>query len=72
LNFSHIPKFRILGVTKIHVPELEDPRLLPFNVNVASVAGGGTPHGRYGLFSIKYYQFITLKFIVGLLWATGL
>jgi hypothetical protein len=27
---------------------------------------------RYQLFSINYCQFITLKFIVGLLWVTGL
>jgi hypothetical protein len=27
---------------------------------------------RYQLFSVNYYQFITLKFIAGLLWATGL
>jgi hypothetical protein len=37
---------------KIHGPELEDPRSedlrsVPFNVNVAYIAGGGTPHGRY-------------------------
>jgi hypothetical protein len=31
---------------KIHVPELEDPRSVPFNVDVAYATGGGTPHGR--------------------------
>jgi hypothetical protein len=34
---------------KIHGPELEDPRLVPFNVNAA---GRGTPHGRYVNISI--------------------
>jgi hypothetical protein len=27
---------------------------------------------RYRLFSVKYYQFITLNFIAGLIWTTGL
>jgi hypothetical protein len=31
---------------KIHRPELQDPRLVPFNVDVAYTAGGGAPHGR--------------------------
>jgi hypothetical protein len=32
---------------KIQRPELEDMRLVPFNVNVAYASSGGTPHGRY-------------------------
>jgi hypothetical protein len=32
---------------KIHGPELEDPRSVPFNVDAAYASGGGTPHGRY-------------------------
>jgi hypothetical protein len=32
---------------KIQRPELEDMRLVPFNVDVAYASGGGTPHGRY-------------------------
>jgi hypothetical protein len=32
---------------KIHGPELEDPRFVPFNIDAAYAAGGGTPHGRY-------------------------
>jgi hypothetical protein len=32
---------------KIHGPELEDPRSVPFNVDVAYALGRGTPHGRY-------------------------
>jgi hypothetical protein len=31
---------------KIHGPELEDPMAVPFNIDVAYVAGGGTSHGR--------------------------
>jgi hypothetical protein len=31
---------------KIHVPELQDLRLVPFNVDAAYATGGGTPHGR--------------------------
>jgi hypothetical protein len=52
---------------KIQGPKLEDSRSAPFNVDAAYVAGGGTPHGRYQLFSVKYCQFIELKFISGLL-----
>jgi hypothetical protein len=32
---------------KIHGPELEDPRSVPFNVNAVYASGEGTPHGRY-------------------------
>jgi hypothetical protein len=32
---------------KIKGPEVEDPRLAPFNIDVVYAAGGGTPHGRY-------------------------
>jgi hypothetical protein len=32
---------------KIHGPQLEDPRSVPFNIDVVFAAGGGTPHGRY-------------------------
>jgi hypothetical protein len=48
---------------------------VPFNVDAAYAAGGGTPHGRYVKISIVfiyYCQFITLKFIADLLWAAGL
>jgi hypothetical protein len=31
---------------KIHGPELEDLRSVPFNVDDAYAASGGTPHGR--------------------------
>jgi hypothetical protein len=57
---------------KIHGLELEDLRSLPFNVDAAYAVGGGTLHGRYLLFSVKYCQFITFKFIRGLLWAMRL
>jgi hypothetical protein len=30
---------------KIHMPELEDLSLVPFNIDATYVAGGGTPHG---------------------------
>jgi hypothetical protein len=29
------------------MPELEDPRSMPFNIDVAYAVGSGTPHGRY-------------------------
>jgi hypothetical protein len=32
---------------KIHGPELEDPRSVPFNIDVAYATGGGISHGRY-------------------------
>jgi hypothetical protein len=32
---------------KIHGPELEDLRMVPFNVDAVYAAGGGTPHGKY-------------------------
>jgi hypothetical protein len=32
---------------KIHGHQLEDPRMVPFNIDAAYAAGGGTPHGRY-------------------------
>jgi hypothetical protein len=32
---------------KIHGPNLEDPRSVSFNVDVAYAADGGTPHERY-------------------------
>jgi hypothetical protein len=37
---------------KIHGPDLEDLRLVPFNADVAYVADGGTPHERYVKVSI--------------------
>jgi hypothetical protein len=40
---------------KIHGIELEDPRSVPFNVDVAYAAGEGTPHGRYVKISIIFY-----------------
>jgi hypothetical protein len=39
---------------KIHGLELEDPRSMPFNVDAAYAAGGGTPHGRYVKVSIVF------------------
>jgi hypothetical protein len=30
---------------KIHGPELEDPRSVPFNVDAVYASNGGTPHG---------------------------
>jgi hypothetical protein len=39
---------------KIHMPDLEDPRSVPFNVNDAYDAGGGTPYGRYVKVSIVF------------------
>jgi hypothetical protein len=59
----------------MHGIELEHPRSMPFNVDTAYAVGGGSSHGRYVKISIifvNFYQFITLKFIAGLLWATGL
>jgi hypothetical protein len=32
---------------KIHGPALEDPRSVPFNVDVVYAVGGGTTRGRY-------------------------
>jgi hypothetical protein len=32
---------------KIHGDDLEDPRSVPFNLDDAYVADGGTPHWRY-------------------------
>jgi hypothetical protein len=40
---------------KIHGPELEDPRSVPFNVDVASSLGGGTLHGRYVQIPINFH-----------------
>jgi hypothetical protein len=31
---------------KIHMPQVQDPRSVPFNVGDAYAMGGGTPHGR--------------------------
>jgi hypothetical protein len=31
---------------KIHEPELQDPRSVPFNIDVAYAMGGSTSHGR--------------------------
>jgi hypothetical protein len=39
---------------KIHRHELEDPGSVPFNVDAAYAAGGGTPHGRYVKVSIVF------------------
>jgi hypothetical protein len=39
---------------KIHRPELEDPRSMPFNVDAAYAVGGGTLHGRYVKVSIVF------------------
>jgi hypothetical protein len=39
---------------KIHEPELEDLRSVPFNVDDVYVVGGGTPHGRYENISIVF------------------
>jgi hypothetical protein len=40
---------------KIHGPQLEDPRSVPFNVGAAYAIGGGTPHGRYVKISIVFH-----------------
>jgi hypothetical protein len=39
---------------KIHRPQLEDPRSVPFNVDDVYAAGGGTTHGRYVKISIIF------------------
>jgi hypothetical protein len=39
---------------KIHKPELEEPRLVPFNIDVAYATGEGTPRGRYVKISIVF------------------
>jgi hypothetical protein len=39
---------------KIHMPELEDPRLVPFIIDVVYAEGGGTPQGRYVKISIIF------------------
>jgi hypothetical protein len=36
----------------IYSPELEDLRSVPFNIDTAYAAGGGTPHGRHVKISI--------------------
>jgi hypothetical protein len=40
---------------KIHRPELEDPKLLHYNVDVMYAANGGNPHGRYVKVSIIFH-----------------
>jgi hypothetical protein len=40
---------------KIHEPELEDLRSVPFNIDAAFAVGGGTPYGRYMKISIVFY-----------------
>jgi hypothetical protein len=52
------------------VLDLEELRSVLFNIDVAYVAGGGTPHGRYVMYQfsyIKYCQFLILTFIICLL-----
>jgi hypothetical protein len=39
---------------KNHRHELEDPRSVPFNVDVVYVAGRSTPHERYMRISIVF------------------
>jgi hypothetical protein len=61
LLYIHTYLFNILQerytqeLKKIHGPELEDPRLVPFNVDVAYAMGGGTLHGRYVKIPIVFY-----------------
>jgi hypothetical protein len=33
-------------LNKIHVPDVQDPRSVPFDVPAAYAMGGGTPNGR--------------------------
>jgi hypothetical protein len=40
---------------KIHRPELEDPKSVPFIIDVAYATGGGTPHTRYVKISIVFH-----------------
>jgi hypothetical protein len=40
---------------KIHGPELEDLRSVPFNIDVAYAIGGGISHGRYANVSIDLH-----------------
>jgi hypothetical protein len=40
---------------KIHGPELEDPRLVSFNVDATYAVGRGTLHGRYVKISIVFH-----------------
>jgi hypothetical protein len=49
-----LQEWYIEELRKIHGPRLEDPRSVPFNVDVAYAAGGGTPHGRYVKISIVF------------------
>jgi hypothetical protein len=39
---------------KIHGPTLEDPQLVPFNIDVLYAAAGGTPYERYVKISIVF------------------
>jgi hypothetical protein len=39
---------------QIKGPLLEDPRSVPFNVDAAYAAGGGTPHERFVRISIVF------------------
>jgi hypothetical protein len=39
---------------KIHGPELEDLRLVPFNIDAVYAVGGSTPYGRYAKISIVF------------------
>jgi hypothetical protein len=45
----------IQELKKIHGPELEDPRLVPLNIDVAYASGGGTPYGRYVRIPIVFH-----------------
>jgi hypothetical protein len=38
------------------VLDLEDPRSVPFNIDVVYAAGGGTPHGMYVKVSIVFCE----------------
>jgi hypothetical protein len=36
----------MLELRKIHGPEVQDPRSIPFDLAATYATGGGTPHGR--------------------------
>jgi hypothetical protein len=41
-------------VEQVHMPGIEDSRLVPFNIDIAYAAGRDTPHGRYVKMSIIF------------------
>jgi hypothetical protein len=45
---------------KIHGPQLEDLRLVPFNIDATYAMGGGTPYGRYVKILIIFHYLLSV------------